>query len=139
MQPSLRPPGLWYSSSRRGGTDPEQESLPDNRSNQDTANVCKVYGSRQQSPEAARATALWRGQEINAVRVSGRNTGTFGAEIFQVQHCPAAGFSMNSLALMKSDSKATPKQMNFCYMLISQDSTLPLWFLSGQLSISSVQ
>lgn len=40
-------------------------------------------------------------------------------------------FSMNSLALMKSGSKATAKQMKFCYMLISQDPTLPLCFLSG--------
>lgn len=48
-------------------------------------------------------------------------------------------FSMNSLALKKSGSKATPKQIKFCYMLISQDPTSPLWFLSGQLSISSVQ
>lgn len=48
-------------------------------------------------------------------------------------------FSTNSLALRKSGSKAAPKQMKFCYMLISQDPTLPLWFLSGQLSISSVQ
>jgi len=54
------------------------------------ANVCKVDGSRQQSEEAAKAATTWREQEAKAVRVSARNTGTLGVEIFQVQHCPIA-------------------------------------------------
>lgn len=33
---------------------------------------------------------LERGQEANPVRVSARNTGTLGAETFQVQQCPTA-------------------------------------------------
>lgn len=70
--------------------DPEQQALPDSRSKQGKANVCKVHGSRQQSQEAVRAATIWRGQEANAARVSARNTGTLGAEIFPVQHCPTA-------------------------------------------------
>ena len=70
--------------------DPEQQALSDSRSKQGMANVCKIDGSRQQSQEAAGAATIWRAQEANAVRVSARNTGTLGAEIFQVRHCPTA-------------------------------------------------
>lgn len=66
---------------------PEQQALPHSRSKQGMANVCKVDGSRQQSQEAA---MIRRAQEANAVRVSTGSTGTLGAEIFQVQHCPIA-------------------------------------------------
>lgn len=124
MQPSLRPLGLWYSSSRQGGTDPEQEALPDSRrirTQQMSARYIEVDSShqRQQGQQHSREDKrqILSGFQVETQEPLVQRSSKSSTALLQV-------FSMNSMALMKSGSGNTKAdevllQANFSRLYIT--------------------
>lgn len=75
--------------------------------------------------------------------LSGFQTGTqellVWREIFQVQHCPTAALFYQPISSEETGLQGSTKADKVLLRAHFQDPTLPLSFLSGLLSISSMQ